>query len=215
MGRVLYRIGTTIDITDERELQNRWTDAVESAAFGICIIDPGTNVIRSCNRAYAAAHLMSVGEMAGLSVLDRYLPSERERAAALLASSDVNGQVDFEADRLRRDGSSFPARSHITSVQEPGDGFRRRISTLHDISQERALQAQLRRSQRLEAIGQLCAGIAHDFNNLMQGIISHLELAEHDMVSSATQEKIGAAIRLAEQGGTLAQQLLSFGRKHC
>jgi PAS domain S-box-containing protein len=212
-GGVLYRICSTIDITAERELQNRWTDVVESADFGMGIIEPGTNTVLSCNNAYAAAHSMAVSEMLGSSVLDLYLPAERERVASLLAASDANGHVDYEADRIRKDGSGFPARIHVTSVREPEDGLRYRISTVHDISHERHLQAQLRQAQRLEAIGQLSAGVAHDFNNLLQGIIAHLELVDDDIVAAATREKVGTAIRLAEQGGSLSQRLLSFARK--
>jgi PAS domain S-box-containing protein len=212
-GGILYRICSVTDITAEHELQNRWTDVVESAEFGIGIIEPGADVIRSCNRAYAAAHLMSVSEIVGSSVLEFYVPKEHERVTALLVSSDVNGHVDFEAERRRKDGSTFPARVHVTSVREPGDGLRYRISVIRDISEERALQAQLSQAQRVEALGQLCAGVAHDFNNLLQGIISHLEMADDDTDPTATQERVGTAIRLAEQGGQLAQQLLSFGRK--
>jgi signal transduction histidine kinase len=84
---------------------------------------------------------------------------------------------------------------------------------VRDISLERDLQAQLRQAHRMEAIGQLCAGVAHDFNNLLQGIISHLELVDDDIVPLPTRGKIGTAIRLAEQGGALVQQLLSFARK--
>lgn len=208
-----YRIVTVTDITAEREFQTRLTDVFDNAAIGMSIVDPVTNVVRFANPAFAAAHGMSVYEAQGKSVFQFYPAADHARIANLKAAADRDGVIDYEAENIRKDGSVFFARTQVTSVRSQDGKVRYRIATLQDISCEKQLQAQLRQAQRLEAIGQLCAGVAHDFNNLLQGIISHLEMADEDIDLPDTHENISSAIRLAEQAGSLAQQLLSFGRK--
>jgi len=102
-----------------------------------------------------------------------------------------------------------------------GEGYRsddgrllRIIGTTQDVTEQRRVEQQLLRSQRMEAIGRLAGGIAHDFNNLLSAILGFsrfaLEAQPHD---SQTREDIEEVIRAAEQGRILSQQLLDISRK--
>jgi len=76
------------------------------------------------------------------------------------------------------------------------------------------LEAQLRQSQKMEAVGQLAGGIAHDFNNLLQAILGYgdmaLEQAGPDSpVGASVQEILNAAGRAK----ALVRQLLAFSRR--
>ncbi|HET9613360.1 MAG TPA: ATP-binding protein [Candidatus Limnocylindrales bacterium] len=75
-------------------------------------------------------------------------------------------------------------------------------------------EAQLRQSQRLEAVGQLAGGIAHDFNNLLTAIRGYAELAgmslEPDHPAAAD---IASAIAATDRAKTLVAQLLAFSRR--
>ena len=191
-----------------------WSDVFHHAAFAISVVDAKSWTIRSVNEAYAAIHAMSVDGIEGKSVLDLYPPHERERVIGLQETADRNGYVDYNADHARSDGSTFPSQIHITSVRGVNGDILYRISTLRDITEQRELEKQVSQNQRLEAIGQLTAGVSHDFNNLLQAMMANLELIDDDAaVPPATQEKVLSAIRLAEQGAALTQQLLSFARK--
>lgn len=191
-----------------------WSEAFRNAAFGITVTDATTFIIRLANESAAATHGMRVEEMQGMNISDLYAPAERERLTALRAESDETGYLDFEADRLRRDGSTFPARVHISSVRGPNGEVLYHIGTAQDITSERRVAAELDRSRRLEAVGQLTAGVAHDFNNLLQAIMGHLELAiDPKAALPAAREHIATALSLADTGGNLTRQLLSFSGK--
>lgn len=76
------------------------------------------------------------------------------------------------------------------------------------------LNAALRHSQKLEAIGSLAGGIAHDFNNLLQIIMGNLQLATRGMPQdSPGRIRLEQAMSSVKRGATLASQLLSFARK--
>jgi PAS domain S-box-containing protein len=86
--------------------------------------------------------------------------------------------------------------------------------TLQDVTECRELEEQLRRAQRMEALGQLAAGVAHDFNNLLT--IIHVEadflqqgLADNDSLHAEVLE----IRKAAERAASLTRQLLAFSRK--
>ncbi|MGR3464330.1 PAS domain-containing protein [Limimaricola sp.] len=84
-------------------------------------------------------------------------------------------------------------------------------------SRNRALEevnATLRQSQKMEAIGNLAGGVAHDFNNLLQAITGSLQLAQRELPDGASATwRIEQAMGAVERGATLAAQLLAFGRR--
>jgi nitrogen-specific signal transduction histidine kinase/CheY-like chemotaxis protein len=85
---------------------------------------------------------------------------------------------------------------------------------MRDLTARKNLEAELRQSQKLEAIGSLAGGVAHDFNNILTVIVGYSEmmLAEPElpgMLRSDLRE-----VRLAaDRAATLTRQLLAFSRK--
>ena len=81
------------------------------------------------------------------------------------------------------------------------------------VAREQA-EAQLRQSQKLEAVGQLTTGVAHDFNNLLTAIIGNLEFLQSDLGGDNKNARRLAAIqRAADRAAKLTGQLLAFSRK--
>ena len=106
----------------------------------------------------------------------------------------------------------------VTSKDEIGqlaEAFNHMAATISKemTGRKRAEDAQ-RRSQKMDAIGQLTGGIAHDFNNILAIILGNLELLEQQITADDKDLRRMAAMKEAGQRAVdLTKQLLSFSRR--
>ncbi len=139
--------------------------------------------------------------------------SPAARRDELLALLGPHGPVRaFEGQFLSKHGEP---RDVVVSadVFDVGDD-RCTLLLAEDITARLALEKQLRRSQKLEAVGQLAAGVAHDFNNLLTVIQGHatLQLAAKNL-DSHLADSLNEVALAADRAAALTRQLLAFGRK--
>ena len=136
-------------------------------------------------------------------------------------SDDTNNVAKrMEVTAMRADGSEFPVELSIDVAQ--GAEGKMFIGYLRDITerkqaeeQSNQLEAQLRQSQKMEAIGHLSGGIAHDFNNILTGVMGYIVLAA-EKSEQYNDEKIAKyltrALRSGQKARDLIQQMLTFSR---
>ena len=80
--------------------------------------------------------------------------------------------------------------------------------------ENRKLEAQLQRAQKMEAIGTLAGGIAHDFNNVLSVILGYSELIMVDIAEgSRAQKNLNEVLNAAKRATDLVQQILTFSRQ--
>ncbi|HZV94037.1 MAG TPA: histidine kinase dimerization/phospho-acceptor domain-containing protein, partial [Caldimonas sp.] len=78
---------------------------------------------------------------------------------------------------------------------------------------QRALQAQLGRAGRLEALGTLAGGVAHDFNNVLAGIVGYAELAQDAAPAGGEQARhLDRVLQAALRGKSMVERILMFSR---
>jgi PAS domain S-box-containing protein len=83
-----------------------------------------------------------------------------------------------------------------------------------DITAAKSIEAQLRQSQKMEAVGQLTGGIAHDFNNLLSVIYGSVELLEERLPADGKLRELAAeALSASRRGAELTHRLLAFARR--
>ncbi|HMD66484.1 MAG TPA: PAS domain S-box protein [Stellaceae bacterium] len=145
-----------------------------------------------------------------------YSPKEREdglpQRALMTAARD--GRFEAEGWRIRKDGTRFWANVVIDAVHDDAGVLIGFAKVTRDMTERRAVEEQLRQSQKMEAVGQLTNGVAHDFNNLLATIIPYLELAQFHIEEERVLRYLENAMRAAERGAQLTNQLLAFSRRH-
>ncbi|GJE14683.1 MULTISPECIES: response regulator [Methylobacterium] len=122
------------------------------------------------------------------------------------------------AESLISDGPTGAEQwSHVTRVpiREAGGAISHLAVIERDVTEQRTLEARLRQSDKMQALGTLAGGIAHDFNNLLTAILGSLELAAPKVADQPrVQRLIENARGAAERGASLTKRLLSFSRAH-
>ena len=114
----------------------------------------------------------------------------------------------------RRDGTLYRADTTYTPVRGEGGDVSHCVIAVRDVTREHELQTQLRRAQKLEAIGTLAGGIAHDFNNILAGITGFAELARDDAGGNReVVASIDEVLRAADRARQLVMKMSTFSRQ--
>jgi two-component system, cell cycle sensor histidine kinase and response regulator CckA len=119
-----------------------------------------------------------------------------------------------ESEVRHRDGSTFPVLVTNAPIHDEHDRLVGMVSVSSDISRTRNLEAQLRQSQKMEALGALAGGIAHDFNNLLTVIQGHTELMLGELPpDSPLHEDMQEVVSATHRATRLTRPLLALGRR--
>jgi signal transduction histidine kinase/DNA-binding response OmpR family regulator len=131
-----------------------------------------------------------------------------------------NSMLAEVGDRSQALEASNKALQHEMSERQGAeDALRLLNNTLEERIVERTAElekahAQLRQSQKLEAVGQLTGGVAHDFNNVLQVITGNLQLMQMSFAGNPeVQRRLESAAFAADRGAKLSSQLLAFARR--
>ncbi|MGO4440354.1 PAS domain S-box protein [Rhizobium sp. RAF56] len=112
---------------------------------------------------------------------------------------------------LKKDGSTFPM--ELSVGEATANRTRTFTGFIRDLTSRHRIEAELRQSQKMEAIGQLTGGLAHDFNNLLAAIGGNLEMLETRLSDTSQLTLLREAQSAADDGAKLTTQLLAFGRR--
>lgn len=205
------------DITQRKEAdkeRTRLVTAVEQAVEVIIITDT-EGVIQYVNPAFERLTGYSREEAVGAN--PRVLKSglQDESFYQHLWETICRGEVwSGRFINKKKNGSLFKEEATISPILDERGKIVNFVAVKRDITHETNLEDQLRRSQKLEAIGTLAGGIAHDFNNILSAILGFADLAMHDMPRDhEAYECLEEVVKAGERAADLVKQILVFSRQ--
>ena len=196
-----------------RQSEERFSRVFRASPAGIAITTAGEGRFVDVNDAFCALTGYARGEVVGRTTAELGFVQDLGEQADLLEQLRKVGtlqNVDLEVRTKRGD-----RRFVLASFERIELGGRPcLLSVMHDISERKRLEDQLRQAQKMEAIGRLAGGVAHDFNNLLSVIIGYCDLLFRTLPADAPQRGEIAEIRdAADAASGLTRQLLAFSRR--
>jgi len=204
----MYRVG--------RESEARQGAILEAAHDAIITMDQELN-IREFNPAAERMFGYARLDILGRNVELLLPPASRARQVSALNEYMATGSGtlagrQIELLGLKSDGSEFPL--DLTVARIGSDSRAVLTGFFRDITERRALEEQLRQSQKLEAIGRLAGGVAHDFNNILMSIMGAADLLLMQLPSGDSAREEATEIKQSvDRGAGLTRQLLAFSRR--
>jgi PAS domain S-box-containing protein len=195
-----------------RESEQKYRLVVDNTNEGIFVVQDG--MIKFPNPAtlalsgYTEQELLKIPFVSLIHQEDRDTVLERHRRIQ-------EGEESTTASNIRlMNKSGEEAWIELRAVTTTWEGRLSKLNFIRDITQQRRLEAQLQRTQKMEAIGALAGGVAHDLNNILSGLVSYPEVLLMDIPEeSPLRRPIVTMQKSGEKAAAIVQDLLTLARR--
>lgn len=212
-GRLVKMAGTVQDLTERRHaerLLGQQAELINLAPDAILVRDL-SGIIRMWNHGAERLYGWSAAEIVGKHAGDFLY----EDAAFFEAANEVlarEGEWRGEVKHLRKDGARMIVCARKTLVRNERGEPESVLVIYTDVTEQKKLEAQFLRAQRVESIGTLAAGVAHDLNNILAPILLVSPLLRSDLPADEKETFLSLVQSSAERGANLVKQMLTFAR---
>jgi len=158
----------------------------------------------------------SKSEVLGRHVSENILPaSAREQVDKVWMGLISNTGGDYSVnENITKDGKIILCEWNNTRLIDEQGEVVGVASYVEDITNQQQQEEQVRRAQKMDALGKLTGGISHDFNNILGVIMGYAELLQLNLKKQSNLlEYANEIMHASERGAKLTQKLLAFSKK--
>ena len=217
-GSILTVIAVVRDTRERRTMQNEllqqtslFRQLFENSPIAIALIDE-QDQIADTNNAFFQIFGYTQGECLGKRLTDLIVPKNRAEESATLDIM-VRKNIPFQKEtvRLTKTGAEVECLIHSFPVESEGN-FVGNYLLYTDLREQKKIERQFLRAQRMESIGTLAGGIAHDLNNVLGPILLSLEVLRRRVSDEGGRQILASIESSAKRGAGVVKQILSFAR---
>ena len=166
------------------------------------------------NRKFQEFFDLALADVRGQSVSDVLGPRRYEAIGVYVRNALKGESVETHGKLRDATGRQFDMEASFLPHRNDAGEILGCFVAVRDVTERRLLEAELRQSQKMEAVGRLTGGIAHDFNNLLSVIVGNTQLLARAMRESPRLLKQAeTALKAAMRGAELTRRLLAFARQ--
>ena len=196
------------------ESDARFHQVVENIHEALWMFEPDTQrvVYVSPRSAQIWGRPASTLQASPRAWLESVQQEDRERVQQVVPLME-KGASQTEVYRIiRPDGAVRWIRHRTFAARDQSGALRRVIAVAEDTTEQKKLEEQFLRAQRMEAIGTLAGGVAHDLNNILAPVLMTAELLTSRAPAGRDRELLGMMAKGAQRAAETVKQLLLFSR---
>ncbi|MBN1523455.1 MAG: GAF domain-containing protein [Spirochaetales bacterium] len=189
---------------------------IETAQAVIIVLDTEGKIVQ-INNYMEELSGYRLSEVMGKDWFQTFLIPENQKTTCELfmpaiSGKSTRGNIDFICTK---DNRIIPIEWHEKPLKDEYGKTQGLLAVGIDISERLKLEAQLRQSDKMKAIGQLAGGIAHDFNNILGAIIGFAEMSLDEAdPESFIGRNLYRILSAGDRAKNLVNQILAFSRQH-
>ncbi len=190
-------------IAEQAELLDKATDAI--------IVRDLQHRVLFWNQGAERIFGWSAAEAIGKSSVEALHADPQTFFLAVHATLQAGGWTG-ELIKKGRDGTLVTLQSSWTLLRNGRSAPDSILYIETDITEQKKLEAQYLRAQRMESVGTLAGGIAHDLNNILAPIMISVELLRDDAKEERHRKLLDTVASYSQRGAEVVRQVLTFAR---
>ena len=193
--------------------EKQYRELIESAHEGIWKIDAHGNTTFA-NPRMADMLGYTADEMLGRNVFSFANEQDKEIIGQQLERRSRGIVERFNFEFIQKNGEKLYTNLIASPIMDEDGNYMGATAFVTDITEQKKLEAQLRQSHRLEAVGALAGGIAHEFKNLLMGVSGYAEILQMKLGSDHPQfTTTNDLLHCVDRASKLIGQLQAFSKR--
>ncbi len=209
-----YVVTVVRDITERKRAEARVREQAEMldhAHDAIIVRDIHTGPITFWNQGAERLYGWTAAEAVGRDI-GKLIFADPSAPKAITEQLLKTGEWHGEHKHVSKAGEKLTVSSHATLVRD-ADGHPKSALVINiDITEQKKIEEQFLRAQRLESIGTLASGVAHDLNNILVPILMAAPLLRGDVPEEEREKFLAIVEQSAQRGASIVKQVLTFAR---
>lgn len=213
-GKPYQYVAIRYDITERKLAEERirqQASLLDKAQDAILVCDLNHRILY-WNKGAEKIYGWTAEEILGKEVCDVVCGGDNRQLLKAQEALNLSDEWNTESRHLTKNGKPLIVESRWTLVRNAQGQPDYNLILNTDITEQKKIEEQLLRAQRMESIGTLAGGIAHDLNNVLSPILMAIDMLSLSANDDETDRWLNLARENAERGAAMVKQVLSFAR---